>query len=102
MYGEDEEEEEEEGGAVKTLVRIRRRVIIRKVIKRKKNINYYIHTTNNISECAYCLDTFVKGDRKMQLPCLHEFHANKQDCRVLQWWNTKKTCPVCRSVKRIE
>ncbi|KAH9931687.1 uncharacterized protein BXZ73DRAFT_47204 [Epithele typhae] len=46
------------------------------------------------TECAICLEMFVKGDRVRVLPCYHFFHIDEID----QWLiHKKKLCPICKA-----
>ncbi|KAI5120136.1 hypothetical protein M0805_001904 [Coniferiporia weirii] len=46
------------------------------------------------TECAICLNDFVKGDRVRVLPCKHIFHLDEVD----EWLiHRKKLCPVCKA-----
>ncbi|KAI0769029.1 hypothetical protein BD413DRAFT_87084 [Trametes elegans] len=46
------------------------------------------------SECAICLEMFVKGDRVRVLPCFHLFHMDEVD----EWLiHKKKLCPICKA-----
>jgi len=41
--------------------------------------------------CPICLDSFVTGDKRKALPCLHGFH----DACADQWLRTNGACPMC-------
>jgi hypothetical protein len=68
----------------------------RESIEMLNNINT-INTINNViyiddkKECCICLDKNMT--EWVRTPCDHEFHKK---C-INDWYNTKKTCPICRS-----
>ena len=43
-------------------------------------------------DCPICLETYVQGQTKVQLPCQHEFH---EEC-VVEWLKINGNCPNCR------
>ncbi|KAL5501365.1 hypothetical protein ACEPAH_8625 [Sanghuangporus vaninii] len=46
------------------------------------------------TECAICLNDFMRGDRVRVLPCKHIFHLDEVD----EWLiHRKKLCPVCKA-----
>lgn len=55
-----------------------------------KNINYVLDSEVRNIECTICLDPLVNGI-VMQTPCNHQYHKK---C-ILDWYNIKKTCPLC-------
>ncbi len=48
--------------------------------------------TNKNNVCAICLDECNGKSREWLLPCQHKFHF---DC-IHNWFETKRTCPLCR------
>ena len=53
--------------------------------------SYHLMRSTKIKTCAICLSN-EKG-RIIQLHCHHKFHER---C-ILQWFNTSKSCPICRA-----
>lgn len=54
------------------------------------------------TDCSLCFDTIEKGSSYYKLnPCGHIFHADSKSClegkSIMDWMNTHKTCPVCRT-----
>lgn len=47
--------------------------------------------------CSICLESFVKGDKLICLPCKHTFHSDCLD----PWVRTCADCPYCRRVVTI-
>jgi hypothetical protein len=43
-------------------------------------------------QCMVCLETFVKGDSRKTLPCLHGFHDHCID----KWLRQNGSCPICK------
>ncbi|XP_072965784.1 E3 ubiquitin ligase BIG BROTHER-related-like isoform X1 [Typha angustifolia] len=62
----------------------------------------YLHTSKynpdfssgeeNHEECVICLSAFRKGEKLINLPCEHYYHA----ACITRWFKDKKTCPVCK------
>ncbi|XP_057538700.1 probable E3 ubiquitin-protein ligase RHY1A [Amaranthus tricolor] len=45
------------------------------------------------NECSICLESFVEGNKLVNLPCCHRFHSS---C-LYPWLQTCGECPYCRS-----
>ncbi|KZV41182.1 hypothetical protein F511_10316 [Dorcoceras hygrometricum] len=45
-------------------------------------------------ECSICLESFLKGDKLIRLPCAHRYHV----CCLDPWVRTRGQCPYCRRV----
>jgi hypothetical protein len=43
-------------------------------------------------DCVICMNTFVKNDTAIILPCTHLFHS---DC-IKNWFKSSNTCPICK------
>ncbi|KAK3270761.1 hypothetical protein CYMTET_20857 [Cymbomonas tetramitiformis] len=48
--------------------------------------------SNDLAECAVCLERFVDGEPLIMLPCEHPFHT---DC-IRPWLRQNHRCPYCR------
>lgn len=48
--------------------------------------------SQEIENCAVCLELFSNNDAIRILPCSHEFHKNCVD----PWLKLKQTCPLCK------
>lgn len=49
------------------------------------------------TECAICLNEFIKGDKVAQLPCGHIFHSDCVGC----WLFEHPNCPICREPTKL-
>jgi len=49
-------------------------------------------------DCVICGDSYEKGHKISNLPCLHTFHSN---C-IKEWFKQKNMCPICKYEITIE
>ena len=59
-------------------------------ISKIKNVN---ELSENKKNCLICLDEFKNGQKSINLPCTHIFHA---EC-IKKWMKKENFCPLCKN-----
>lgn len=62
------------------------------LITEKLQASTISHLSGDSKKCLICFDDFEVGHKIIRLPCFHIFH----DAEIIQWFDSNKTCPICR------
>jgi len=73
----------------------------REFINNLEEIDVTDEIIEKYSECSICIESFIKGEKCIKLPCKdnpHYFHVNNENCPgIKNWLETNNTCPLCRT-----
>ncbi|KRX06809.1 hypothetical protein PPERSA_11454 [Pseudocohnilembus persalinus] len=66
----------------------------------QQNQNQKINQSNQIKDCAICLENFQKDQKLVIFPC-HKTHVFHLNCS-LKWFETKQICPICKAIYSLQ